>query len=262
MRPIDGLLIDIDGVLVVSWEPIAGAAEALGQLRAAQVPIQFATNTTSRTRRQIADALTEVGMPVEPDEILTATVATASYLRAHHPGARCLVLNEGDLTEDMDGVEMTTTAPADVVVIGGAGPAFSYEAVTEAFTLVNAGAPLVAMHRNLVWQTSDGLALDTGFYVTAIEQAAGVEATVVGKPAAAFFSSGAAGLGLEPSRVAMVGDDVVSDVVGAQEASMAGVLVKTGKYRPESLEGLDASPDLTVESFGEVPEALGLASGE
>ncbi|MDZ7678740.1 MAG: hypothetical protein U5K29_09315 [Acidimicrobiales bacterium] len=136
MRPIDGLLIDIDGVLVVTWEPIAGAAEALGRLRAAQVPIRFATNTTSRTRPQIADALTDAGMPVEPDEILTATVATASYLRAHHPGARCLVLNEG--------------------------------------------APLVAMHRNLVWQTSDGLALDTGFYVTAIEQAAGVEAAGVG----------------------------------------------------------------------------------
>lgn len=259
MRPIDGLLIDIDGVLVVSWEPIAGAAEALGRLRAAQVPIRFATNTTSRTRPQIADALTDAGMPVEPDEILTATVATASYLRVHHPGARCLVLNEGDLTEDMAGVEMTTSAPADVVVIGGAGPAFSYEAVTEAFTLVNAGAPLVAMHRNLVWQTRDGLALDTGFYVTAIEQAAGVEATVVGKPAAAFFAAGAAALDLEPSQVAMVGDDVVSDVLGAQEAGMTGVLVKTGKFRPESLEGLDAGPEVTLESFADVPETLGLS---
>lgn len=260
MADFDGLLIDIDGVLVVSWEPIAGAAEALDRLRAVEVPVRFATNTTSRTRAQIADALRSAGMPVDTEEILTAAGATAAHLRRHHPGSRCLVINEGDVAEDLTGVEVVTSGPADVVVIGGAGPSFDYHAMGAAFALLADGAPLVAMHRNLLWQTADGLSLDAGFYVTALEQAAGVAATVIGKPATAFFEAAASDLGATPDRLAMIGDDVHSDVVGAQQVGMAGVLVRTGKFRPEVLDGLERPPDLIVDSFADVPDALGFAA--
>ena len=77
MTWVDGLLIDIDGVLSVSWEAIDGAPGALAELRARQVPLRFATNTTTRTRAEVASLLTGAGMPVDPDEILTAPVATA-----------------------------------------------------------------------------------------------------------------------------------------------------------------------------------------
>jgi HAD superfamily hydrolase (TIGR01458 family) len=151
---------------------------------------------------------------------------------------------------------VVTAAPADVVVLGGAGPAFTYDRLNEAFSLVVDGAPLVAMHRNLAWQTTDGLALDTGGFLAAIELAAGVDATVTGKPAEAFFAAGATALGLAPDRIAMVGDDVVSDVQGAQKAGMVGVLVRTGKFRPEILDGLDPPPDLVVDSFADVPHLV------
>lgn len=252
-----GLLIDIDGVLVVSWRPIAGAVDAVAQLRETGMPVRFATNTTGRTRVEIADTLTAVGIPVEPEEILSAPAATAAHLRAVHPGARCLVLNEGDVSADLEGVTVVDGGRVDVVVVGGAGPAFSYAALNRAFTALHDGAALVAMHRNLAWMTVEGLQLDAGAYLRGLEEAAGVEATVVGKPSAAFFAAGASALGVAPDEVAMVGDDVVSDVAGAQDAGMSGILVRTGKFEPRDLDGLARPPDLVLDSIADLPAALG-----
>jgi HAD superfamily hydrolase (TIGR01458 family) len=247
-----GYLVDIDGVLVVSWEPIDGAVEALQRLRDDQVPLRFATNTTSRTRRSVAAALTDAGMPVDPDEILTAPTATAAYLRHEHPGARCLLINDGDLSDDLDGIDVVTDGPADVVVLGGAGPAFSYVALNAAFRLLTDGAPLVVMHRNLAWMTSQGLSLDTGGFVAGLEEAAGVEAQVVGKPSRAFFDAGVASLGLAHSEVAMIGDDLVNDVLGAQAAGLTGILVRTGKFDQRVVDEADTAPDHVVDSFADI----------
>ena len=87
---IEGLLIDIDGVLTVSWEPIDGAPEAMATLRGLGIPLRFATNTTTRTRAEVASLITSAGMPVEPGEILTAPVASATTTRG--PGASCSTL--------------------------------------------------------------------------------------------------------------------------------------------------------------------------
>lgn len=131
-------------------------------------------------------------------------MATAAHLRAAHPGARCLLVNEGEIAEDLVGVDVVTEGPADVVVFGGAGPAFTYDALSAAFSLVDAGAPLVAMHRNLAWMTADGMRLDTGAFLRGIEEAAGTVATVVGKPDPAFFHAGAAALELVVDSIAAV----------------------------------------------------------
>ncbi len=259
-----GLLIDIDGVLVVSWEPLPGAVDALARLRAADVPLRFLTNTTSRTRSQITASLKEAGFGVAEEEILTAAAATRSYLAEHHPGARCLLLNSGDITPDL--VDVDLVAPAqlgdrsggiDVVVIGGAGPEFDYDAMNSCFRALMDGAAFVAMLANTTWRTSAGLQLDAGAYVAALERASGREATVIGKPSPAMFDAGVRLLGLDASQVAMAGDDLDSDVRGAQAAGLTGVQVRTGKFRPEQLaEG--APPDVLLDAFADVPAWLGL----
>jgi HAD superfamily hydrolase (TIGR01458 family) len=256
VEDIRGLLIDIDGVLVVSWRPIDGAVEAVAQLRESGLPLRFATNTTSRTRAELAETLTAVGIPVDPSEILSAPAATAAHLRAEHPGARCLLVSEGDVAADLDGVTLVDDGPVDVVVLGGAGPVFSYESMNRAFACLHDGAALVAMHRNLAWMTAEGLQLDTGGFVRGLEEAAGVDATVIGKPSTAFFAAGAAALGVDPVNVAMVGDDVVNDVEGAQAAGMTGVLVRTGKFEERALDGLSRPPDLVLDSIADLPAAL------
>jgi HAD superfamily hydrolase (TIGR01458 family) len=256
---ISGVLIDIDGVLTVSWQPLPGAVMALRQLRAAGLPLALVTNTTSRPRASIAAALVEAGFPVTASDILTAPAIAAAYLNEHYPGARCLLLNSGQIGEDLAGVALTPDgdpAPVDVVLVGGAGPEFSYRALNRAFGCLRDGAKLVAMHRGLYWRTSDGLQLDSGAFIAGLEQAAGLQAEVVGKPAAAFFATALAHLGTDAAHTLMVGDDVETDVLAAQRQGLTGVLVKTGKYLPRVHHNASGTPDHVLGSFADLPALL------
>jgi HAD superfamily hydrolase (TIGR01450 family) len=126
------VLIDIDGVLTVSWKPLPGAVAALHRLRAAGIPLALVTNTTSRTQASIASALAEAGFPVTAGDVLTAPVIAAAYLHDRYPDARCLLLSSGDIAEDLADLTLARgddQMPADVVLIGGAGPEFSYQAL-------------------------------------------------------------------------------------------------------------------------------------
>jgi HAD superfamily hydrolase (TIGR01458 family) len=253
---IEGVLLDIDGTLVVSWEPLPGAAEVVAWLRDRRVPFRLVTNTTSQSRRHLAASLVGAGIRVEPADLITAVAATALYLRTHHAGAKVFLLSDEGSVEDLEGAELADEG-ADVVVVGGAGPVFSYENVNRAFRMVTAGAPLVAMHRSLYWKTSEGLKLDGGAYLRALEEATGVRAVVCGKPAGEFFETTTQMLGLPAKSVAIVGDDVVTDVLAGQAAGLTGVLVRTGKFRPGDLERAHGTPDYVVGSIADLPKLLG-----
>jgi len=249
------VLIDIDGVLTVSWQPVPGAVDALGRL---DVPFALVTNTTSRTRAWIATTLADQGFPVAVDDVYTAPAVTAAYLAEHHPGARCALLNSGDIGDDLAGVDLVPLeeSTVDVVVVGGAGPEFSYDALDAAFAHLQRGAALVAMARNLYWRTADGLRLDGGAFLLGLEAATGIEATVVGKPAPAFFATALAGLDAEAAPAVMIGDDLDADVLAAQRAGLTGVLVRTGKFRQEVLDASAEQPDHVADSFAELPALL------
>ena len=258
MRRTGAVLIDIDGVLTVSWRPLDGAVAALDRLREAALPLALVTNTTSRSRASIAAALAEAGFAVTADDVLTAPVIAAAYLAEQYPGARCLLLNNGDIGEDLAGVTLAVQDdPAvDVVLTGGAGPEFSYQALNAAFGHLQRGATLVAMHRGLYWRTSEGLQLDSGAFVAGLEQAAGTTSEVVGKPALAFFHAALVHLGTSAADTLMVGDDIENDVLGAQRQGLTGVLVKTGKYLPRALHDASGTPDHILGSFADLPALL------
>ncbi|MFB7210918.1 HAD-IIA family hydrolase [Streptomyces sp. NPDC056255] len=268
MGRIGAVLIDIDGVLTVAWKPLPGTVAAMRRLREAGVPLVLVTNTTSRTRASIAEKLAGQGFPVTAEDILTAPAATAAHLREHHPGARCLLINSGDIRDDLPGVTLVEEegeggradedegeAP-DVVVIGGAGDAFGYAELNRAFRHLQRGARLVAMHRNLYWRTAAGLDLDTGAFLLGLERAARTEAEITGKPAGSFFAAALAHLGVTASEALMVGDDIESDVLAAQAAGLTGVLVRTGKYLPETHRAAEGTPDHVIDSFADLPELL------
>lgn len=260
MEGIRAVLIDIDGVLTVSWKPLPGTVEAMRRLREAAIPLMLLTNTTSRTRASLAAQLAEAGFPVTAEDILTAPAATAAYLAEHCPGARCLLLNSGDIRDDLR--DVTLVGPddpdPDVVVVGGAGPEFDYDNLNRAFGHLQRGARLVAMHHNLYWRTQAGLQLDAGAFLTGLEQAADVEAEVTGKPAKAFFSTALTHLGVDASQALMVGDDIETDVLAAQHHGLAGALVRTGKFLPEMLQAASGTPDHVLDSFADLPALLGL----
>jgi HAD superfamily hydrolase (TIGR01458 family) len=267
MDGVRAVLIDIDGVLTVSWKPLPGAVEAVTALRSADLPFALVTNTTSRTRARIAETLADAGFPVGPDDVLGAPAATAAHLREHHPVAACLLLSSGDVADDLDGIRLVDpdADDVDVVVLGGAGPEFSYDALDTAYRHLQHGAALVAMHRNLYWRTDAGLQLDAGAFLLGLEKAADTEAVVLGKPSGAFFAAALSSLGVGRSEAAMVGDDLEADVLGAQRAGITGVLVRTGKFSEKDEEGRqdsdeqgDDRPQHVVDSIADLPGLLGL----
>jgi HAD superfamily hydrolase (TIGR01450 family) len=269
---IGGVLFDIDGVLVTSWKPIAGASKTLRTLSDNQIACSYLTNTTTRTRVQIAELLTEAGMAVRADEVITAAVLTAEYVRNRYPDARCFLVNSGQIAEDMPGIDIVYSsefsgpkAPEtpDVVLLGGAGPEYSHLTLSWVYDWMAQGVPVVAMHRSTAWTTTDGLRVDTGMYLIGMEETSGRKATAVGKPAPEGFLAAASRLGVDPDEMYMVGDDLNNDVLAAQVVGMVGVLVRTGKFRQDTLDRWAADeyamqPNHVIDSVAVLPELLGL----
>ena len=264
---VGGVLFDIDGVLVTSWRPLPGASETLRMLADRQIACSFLTNTTTRTRAQIAQAMSSAGMDVRPDSVITAAVLTADYVRTHHPGARCVLVNNGDIAEDMPGIDIVdiddVSGAPDVILLGGAGPEYSHLTLSRIYDWMTQGVAVVAMHRSTAWNTAEGLRIDTGMYLIGMEETSGRKAVAVGKPAPAGFEVAAARLGVDPEEMYMVGDDLNNDVLAAQVVGMTGVLVRTGKFRQDTLDRWAADefamqPNHVIDSVADLPRLLKL----
>jgi HAD superfamily hydrolase (TIGR01450 family) len=268
---IGGVLFDIDGVLVTSWQPIAGAAQTLRVLADNQIARTYLTNTTTKTRVQIAELLTDAGMEVTSDEVITAAVLTADYVRDRYPGARCFLVNSGQIAEDMPGIDIVYAHDVvgsdpdtpDVILLGGAGSEYDHVTLSRVYDWMAQGVPVVAMHRSTAWNTAEGLRVDTGMYLIGMEQTSGRKATAVGKPAPEGFLAAAGRIGVDPEEMYVVGDDLNNDVLAGQVVGMTGVLVRTGKFRQNTLDRWAADefamqPNFVIDSVAELPALLDL----
>jgi len=250
------ILLDVDGVLTVSGEAIAGGAAAVERLRRDGHRLRFVTNATTRSRATLAAELRGLGIELDDDELQTTATAAARALA----GKRVLALTMPGIVDDLEGIELVGEGAA--VLIGGADETietshvFSYTNLARAFHELEAGAELYSLHKNRWWQTADGPRLDTGAFVAGLEYAADVEATVVGKPSAAYFGAAVEALDAEPELTWMVGDDIEADIAGAQNFGLKTVLVRTGKFRPDTVERGRVRPDGIVSSIAQLPEWL------
>ncbi len=245
-----GLLLDLDGTLYTGDEPIPGAGEALERLESAGLTLRYVTNTTRKPRREVHAHLRSLGFDVDQGEILTPARTAEALLRDRS----CFPLVDESLREDLGDVALTDEAP-DYVLVGDIGEGFDYAKMNAAFRHLMDGADLLALQKNRYWRQEDGLSLDAGPFVAALEYASRKSATVVGKPERSFFELALREMDLEPGEAAMVGDDPESDVAGGLAAGLKGFQVRTGKYRPETENG---EADLVVGSIAELPDALGI----
>jgi HAD superfamily hydrolase (TIGR01458 family) len=248
------ILLDVDGVLHVSGDPIAGGARAVKQLRDAGHRLRFVTNNTTRSRAQLAAELRALGVELDDEELQTTPRAAARVLARK----RVLALTMAAIVEDLEGVELCGEN-AEAVLIGGAdetdenGRVFSYMNLARAFAELIGGADLYCLHKNRWWQTSRGPLLDAGVFVAGLEYAARTEATVLGKPSAPYFHAALAALDADAELTWMVGDDIEADIAGAQRFGMKTVLVRTGKFRPDALERAGIHPDAILSSVADLP---------
>lgn len=251
-------LLDLDGTLYSGGAAVAGAVDAVARLRSRGVPFRLVTNTTSRSRRMLVDRLAGYGFEVRPEEIVTATLAGLELLRAEGY-RRVAPFVPASALEDMTGLDLRggTSGKArgtvDAVVLGDLGERWTFALLQEAFEQLMGGAALVALSRDRYFRQGERLALDAGPFVAALEYAAGATAAVAGKPSAAFFHAATHSLGLAPGpEIAMVGDDLWSDVEGAQRAGLQGWLVRTGKFREDVLRAASIAPDRILSSVADL----------
>jgi len=237
------ILIDLAGVLHIDDEPIAGAADALADLRASGLPIRFLTNTTRSPRSRIVANLRQMGFEVEAEEILTAVLATRNLVRQRNLHPHYLV--HPDIAEEIG----CSHAEPDAVVLGDAGHHFNFESLNRVFRLLMQGLPFIAMARNRYFMEIDGLTLDMGAFVAGLEYSSGRTAEVVGKPAIPFFHAALDELGIAPEQAVLIGDDLSDDIGGAQAAGIPGILVRTGKFRTTDEDHPLIRPALTLDDF-------------
>jgi HAD superfamily hydrolase (TIGR01458 family) len=251
------ILLDVDGVLHVSGQPLPGAADAVRRLRDGGHRLRFVTNATTRSKADLAAGLEAMGIELDVGEVQTTADAAVEALA----GRRVLALVMHALVGDLEGIELVGDN-ADAVLIGGADDSpetnlvFSYMNLARAFAELELGADLYCLHRNRWWQTSRGPLLDSGCFVAGLEYASDVDATVLGKPSAAYFAAAVEALDAEPELTWMVGDDIDSDVVGAQRFGLRTALVRTGKFRPDELERSTVTPDVVLSSVADLPRWL------
>jgi HAD superfamily hydrolase (TIGR01458 family) len=252
------ILLDIDGVLHVSGEPIPGATDAVARLRSDGHRLRFLTNNTTRARRRLVEELRGIGFDLDADEVQTTPLAAARLLA----GLRVLPLTMGSIHEDLATQVELVDERAEVVLVGGADESdetervFAWKNLNRAFAELRAGARLVCLHRNRWWQTAHGPLLDGGAVVAGLEYAAAARAEVVGKPSPAYFEAALFELGVSAEQATMVGDDVESDVGGAKGLRMGAILVRTGKFREEALAHAEWKPDAVLDSVADLPAFL------
>jgi HAD superfamily hydrolase (TIGR01458 family) len=257
---IRGLLIDIDGTVTEAHSLIPGAPEALALLRTRKVPYRLVTNTTSKPRSAILTQMRSLELDIPAEAVITAPVVGRDYL-LERGLTRCYPLLKNSLREDLEGIEFVECSP-QAVLVGDLGAELTYEALNLSFRfLLDKNVAFITLARNRYFKGSDGLCLDVGATVAALEYATERTAVLVGKPASEFFLIACRSMGLAPEETIVIGDDLEADIGGALAVGCGGVLVRTGKFRPEQLENASVHPDRILDSIADLASLLGPSSG-
>jgi HAD superfamily hydrolase (TIGR01458 family) len=248
-RKFNGVMFDIDGVLEFQGKAYPGAVELLGSLRKKGITIRILSNSTLKSRKVCTERLNRHGFGVTQEEVITASWATARYLRTLKPKS-CWVMLKGKGIEEFREFKMDEEAP-EYIVLGDYREEFKFENMNKALKLLLQGTGLIVMIPEKVDHSLGGVELTVGAYGKMLEDAAGINATYIGKPSPYMFDSALDSMGIDRAGVLMVGDRVSTDIVGARQAGIPSVLVKTGEFKEGDLSG-DVQPDYVVNAITEI----------
>ena len=243
-------LIDLDGTLYFKNEPYPGAVQTVKYLRQKGYQIRFLTNITAKTPKMLHEQMRALGFDVYESEIFNASYACLLFLRSQ-PRARCHFMVDDFVKAFFNEIPTDNESP-DFVVLGDYGDKFDFRSLNHAFRLLMGGAELLALQKSPYWVSPEGILLDCGAFVALFEYASNKSAKIIGKPSELFFNIALDSLQLSPSDVIMVGDDITTDILGAERVGMRSVLVRTGKFQPNQLESPVANPTWVLDSVSDL----------
>jgi len=250
------IFFDLDGVFYVGDQLIHGAIDTLQWCDENHIPYLFITNTTSKPPQAIFDKLLGFGIETQVSRI---DVAPGCYGRlvGKQKGIQHISTVSGEQPKSMFSefqIAKSEEESTQAVIVGDMGEGWSFDVMNRAFRqLMQEPSPcLIALGMTRYWRAQDGLRLDAGAFVTALQYASGIEPIVLGKPAPAFFDAAMQRLAVTSDEIILIGDDIKGDIDGAQQAGIRGLLVRTGKFRPADLDG-PIKPYAVIDSIADLP---------
>ncbi|MCQ4042426.1 HAD-IIA family hydrolase [Streptantibioticus rubrisoli] len=255
-KPIESWLTDMDGVLIHEGIPIPGADEFVKRLRESGKPFLVLTNNSIYTPRDLHARLSRMGLHVPVENIWTSALATAKFLDDQRPGGTAYVIGEAGLTTALHDIGyILSDAEPDYVVLGET-RTYSFEALTKAIRLIDAGARFIATNPDEVGPSAEGSLPATGSVAALITKATGKEPYFVGKPNPLMMRAGLNAIGAHSETSAMIGDRMDTDVLAGLEAGMETFLVLTGLTQPADVERYPFRPSRVVDSIADVVDLI------
>ncbi len=255
-REIRCWLTDMDGVLVHEGHALPGAAEFLGRLREKERPFLVLTNNSIYTARDLRARLESSGLDVPEAAIWTSALATARFLADQMPGGKAYVIGEAGLTTALHeaGYVLTETAP-DFVVLGET-RTYSFEAITRAIRLIDAGARFIATNPDPTGPSNEGPLPACGAVAALITRATGRDPYIVGKPNPMMFRSALNAIDAHSETTAMIGDRMDTDVVAGMEAGLETFLVLTGSTSRSDITRYPFRPSHVMDSIADLVDLV------
>ncbi len=249
---IKGILADIDGTLYFKGNPIPGAVETLKKLRQLGLKFLFFTNTDSKSPQTVLKILLDYGFTINKDEIFTPIITLKEFLNKHREKQSFFVTTAEVEKEfkNFPKIKNDDSEIPDFVIIGDFHDNWDMNRLNQAFKYVLKGATLIGTQGNKYYLDRDGEpVMDTGSFVQLIAYAANVDPKIVGKPSKEYFLQALKKIGLKSDEVLVIGDDPESDIHGAINAGIKGILVRTGKGQYYKSDKSRIKPSMVVDSF-------------
>jgi HAD superfamily hydrolase (TIGR01457 family) len=248
LRNLKHLIVDMDGVLYRGKQAIAGTPQFLEFLRQHGIAFVLATNNSTRTPQQYVNKLADMGVMVQPDEVLTSSQATAAYLASiAPPGTRVFVVGQDGLWTALGEAGFALVEDEPEYVVAGMDFAVCYERLAQATLHIRAGARFVGTNPDKTFPSERGIVPGAGSLLAFLETATGVVPTVVGKPETAMMEQAMARMGAEPTTTAVLGDRLETDILAGQRAGLVTLLVLSGITDRAMLDGAEIQPDLVFD---------------
>ena len=247
----------MDGVLWRGETALPGLQEFVDTLRSTKRRIVLATNNSSSTVDQYVNKLKRMGIDVHPEEILTSAQATGNYLYKIAPKqSRVFVIGGDGLTNAIRDYEFTLTEDDPDYVVVGIDKKISWAKLNTAVINIRAGAKFIGTNPDSTYPTENGIGVGNGAILAAIRVATGVSPLVIGKPETPIYEQALQRLKSNASDALMIGDRLDTDILGAQRAGIATLLLLTGVTTLEMSKTSVIQPDLVLPGLPDVTSGM------
>ncbi|HXQ33415.1 MAG TPA: HAD-IIA family hydrolase [Anaerolineales bacterium] len=258
---IKALILDMDGVIWKSDEPIGDLPAIFKRVEARGLKYVFATNNGTKTPRQYADKLAEFGLIVQPWQVVTSSLAVSHMLAQKFPsGTKIFVIGEDGVNQALqdNGFQVLEleNAPDAQAVVMGIDRAITFDKMREATLLVRRGVPFYGTNPDKTFPTPRGEIPGAGAWISVVKTATDIEPIYAGKPFPYMMELSLELLGTKKEETLVVGDRLETDIASGRAVGCPTALVLSGVATREQAKAWKPSPDLVVRDLAELVELM------